>query len=419
MTRTGAFVVLMSLAWLVCLMVLVGWGTVCDITGPPVLFIPVCAWWGIAELCPLLPSVSFNVLVFPPCSATAARLTPPTTLEMLLLAGPEDIREATLQCVPFFCPSPSILCFVDLSVGCPDVLLVFDIRTLSSSLVGAAVHLEELDVDFSPFDTWLLQDGWGCWPKSGLELVLCRSWNLSPVFAVEETVFLPLTRLFWAVVGKVFPWAMEDLLETKTDEQVLDCTWLATEVEEVVVLLLPAVAEVCIKFRLFLGWGTAGMSPVFVWTIGPRLSLALSVFTGPVQVALEVQLNLLFEFVTFLWTAFEKALPEDCIPVFGCSLRRLAVFWLALEDLTVYILVSTGLSLGWAGPLVADGWLVLCCPVSMPLTFTLFFTPNTLLAGGIEDRAATVGAFVISYWNLSAGASFSFPTTCKIKNTCC
>ena len=139
---------------------------------------------------------------------------------------------------------------------------------------------------------------------------------------------------------------MEDLLETKTDEQVLDCTWLATEVEEVVVLLLPAVAEVCIKFRLFLGWGTAGMSPVFVWTIGPRLSLALNVFTGPVQVALEVQLNLLFEFVTFLWTAFEKALPEDCIPVFGCSLRRLAVFWLALEDLTVYILVSTGLSLG-------------------------------------------------------------------------
>lgn len=140
------------------------------------------------------------------------------------------------------------------------------------------------------------------------------------------------------------------------------------------------------------------MSPVFVWTKGPRLSLALSVFTGPVQVALEALLNLLFDFVTFVWTAFEKALPEDCIPVFGCFLRRLAVFWLVLEDLTVYILVSTGLSLGWAGPLVADGRVVSCCPVSMPLlTFTLFFTPNTLLAGGIEDPAARVGAFVISY----------------------
>lgn len=54
--------------------------------------------------------------------------------------------------------------------------------------------------------------------------------------------------LFSAVVGNVFLLTTEDLLETKTDEQVLGCTLLATEVVEVVVLVLPAVAEVCIKF---------------------------------------------------------------------------------------------------------------------------------------------------------------------------
>lgn len=98
-------------------MVLPGRGTVWDITGALVLFIPVCGGGAFAELCPFVPPVSLHVLVFPPSSATAAPTTPVIALEMHLLAGLEDVREATLHGGPFLSRAPSDLCFVDLSVG--------------------------------------------------------------------------------------------------------------------------------------------------------------------------------------------------------------------------------------------------------------------------------------------------------------
>lgn len=87
---------------------------------------------------------------------------------------------------------------------------------------------------------------------------------------------------------------------------------------------------------------TAGMSPVFVLTRGPRLILAPTVFIGHDQGAFELLLNLLFDFVTAVQFAFEDALPKVCIPVVDCFLRWLVVF-------TVCLFVSTGLSFGCAG----------------------------------------------------------------------
>lgn len=115
MTLTGTFGVFMSVDWPVWLMVLIGCGAVCDITGAPVLFIPVFGGGAFVELCPFLASVSLHVLVFPASSATAVRITLLTALELHLLTGPEDAREATVHGWPFL--SPSDLCFVDLSVG--------------------------------------------------------------------------------------------------------------------------------------------------------------------------------------------------------------------------------------------------------------------------------------------------------------
>lgn len=84
------------------------------------------------------------------------------------------------------------------------------------------------------------------------------------------------------------------------------------------------------------------MRPVFVLTMGPRLILTLTVFIGHDQVAFELLLNLLFDFVRAVQAAFEEALPEACIPVFGCFLRWLAEFKLDIEDATVYVLLNTG-----------------------------------------------------------------------------
>lgn len=85
----------------------------------------------------------------------------------------------------------------------------------------------------------------------------------------------------------------------------------------------------------------AGTSPVFVLTRGPRLSLANTDFIGHDQVAFELLLNLLLDFVTVVQFAFEGALPKDCIPVVDCFLRWLVVF-------TVYLTVTTGLSFACA-----------------------------------------------------------------------
>lgn len=211
---------------------------------------------------------------------------------------------------------------------------------------------------------------------------------------------LVLSVLFRAVVGSVLLWARSDLWETETDDEVLDLTLLATEAV-VAVFVWAAVEEVCVKFWLFLGWITVGMSPVFVLTIGPRLILTL-----------ELPPNLLFDFVTAVLPEF---LAEGGFRVFGCFLRWLAAIRLDLEDTALYVVVSTGFCLGFAcaTPEVADGRLVFCRTVRiLSFTFTLFAIPNAPLAGCFADWVFWL--FVLSYLNLSAGVLFSFPlTTCK------
>lgn len=113
------------------------------------------------------------------------------------------------------------------------------------------------------------------------------------------------------------------------------------------------------------------MSPVLVLTRGPRLIRTLTVLIGHEQAAFALLPNLLLDFVTPAGAAFEGALPEVCITVFGCFLSWLTAFRLDLED--------TRLSFGNAGPLAADQRLVRMLP------FTFLLTPNTRLVGCIED----------------------------------
>lgn len=392
-------------------MALAGRGTVCDITGALVLFVPVCGAGAFAELYPFL-----HISVFPPCSATAARVTPLTTLKLHLLTSPEDVREATLHGRPFFSPSAWDRCFVDLSVDWPADSFVFGIPTLPSGLTGAALHLEEEEIDFSPVNSWLLQGGWECLPKSGLELDFFWSWVLITAFAFWEKVALSWTGLFRVTLWNVFPWAPEELLES--DDEVLDRILLVTEI--LVLAVVPAtVAEVWVKFDfVFLGWITAGTSPVFVLTMGPRLILKLTVFIEHDQVAFELLLNLLLDFATVVQVALEEALTEDCIPGFGCFLRWLAACKLDLED-TLYLFVSPRFwsSFSSAWPLDADERLEFCWAFRMlPFTITLLATPDAFLAGCWLDWGAKVWTFLASH-KLSTGAFFSFPlTTCKNKN---
>lgn len=153
MTLVGAFVVLVSLAWLVRLMVLAGCGTVCDITGAFVLFIRICGGWPFIKLCPFLTSLCVHVLVFPPFSATAGCVTLSAAFELHLLAGPEDVCEGTLYFCPFFSPSRSDLCFGNRSVSCLTDLLCLEISTVPPVFTGPFVLLEKWDVDFSPLDS--------------------------------------------------------------------------------------------------------------------------------------------------------------------------------------------------------------------------------------------------------------------------
>lgn len=62
------------------------------------------------------------------------------------------------------------------------------------------------------------------------------------------------------------------------------------------VVVLAAVTEVCGRFGFVaLDWITAGVSPVFVLTRGPRLILVLTVIVGPDMAELGPKLNLLFD----------------------------------------------------------------------------------------------------------------------------
>lgn len=119
--------------------------------------------------------------------------------------------------------------------------------------------------------------------------------------------------------GNAFLGATEELLETGSDDKTLDWTLLATAE---VVLVSAALAEVCVRFDIvLLGLITAGVSPVFVLTMGPRLILAVNVFTGQDQAVFDLLLKVLFVFFTAVCFSMVEALPEDCIPTSGCFLR--------------------------------------------------------------------------------------------------
>lgn len=126
-----------------------GRGKLCDVTGALFLFAPICGGGAFTELYPLFLSVSLHVVGFPPCSATAGSKRPLTALVLHLLTGPEVVWELTLR--TFFSPSISDICFMDRSVGWPAGLFV--------NLTDAAVHLEEVNVDFNLLESVLLQDG--------------------------------------------------------------------------------------------------------------------------------------------------------------------------------------------------------------------------------------------------------------------
>lgn len=81
-----------------------------------------------------------------------------------------------------------------------------------------------------------------------------------------------------------------------------------------------------------LGWTTAGMSPVLVLTMGPRLILTLTVLLGPTGETFVPLLDLPFDCDKVIGAALEKDLP-----VFGCF-----VGWLDLRDAIVYVLVASG-----------------------------------------------------------------------------
>lgn len=148
--------------------------------------------------------------------------------------------------------------------------------------------------------------------------------------------------MFRAVEENVFLGAKEELLGTESEDKVLDRTFLAALEALVLTAVLAAVVEVRrVRVGLvFLGWITAGTSPVFVLTMGPRLILKLTSFTGPDLVAFELLLNLLSGFVKAVHEALEEVLTEDCNPVLGCFLTWLTAYRLDFE-VTLYVFVST------------------------------------------------------------------------------
>lgn len=383
------------------LTVLAGCGAVCDITGAPLLLSCVSGRGTFAEVCPFLICVSLCVLVFPLRSATAACVTwRLTTLEAVsLVVASKVVQLGALLVFPFFSPPHSDLCFVTLSVGSAAALFIFDIPTLLSSFTEATVHFE-VGTDFSPrLGTW--QDVWECFPGSGFELDVFWFWTLTPLLAVKGRGLL--TGLFRAVLREVFVWAMADFWET----EIVDDMPGRTLTEVVGIWTVRAGTDRKCDCVL-LGCTTAGMSPVFVLTTGPRLNLVPTDFVEPSKADFESLLNFV------IVNVFEEAWLKDCILVFGCFFGAVTAGRLDLEEAAVFMCVSTGIRLGsdFGRSPMEDGYLAFCCPVWMlPLTFTLSETPKALLGGHFVAWAAEVFTLVPSGLKVSAGNLFSFPLT--------
>lgn len=131
----------------------------------------------------------------------------------------------------------------------------------------------------------------------------------------------------------VFLQDRSDLWEMQPDKA--ERTLLAA----LVVVVAVAAVELHDRFDIeFLGWTTAGMSPVLVLTMGPRLILTLTVLLGPTGGAFGPLLILLLGSDKVVGAALEKHLP-----VCGCLFGGLVAVRLDLRDTIEYVLVAAGL----------------------------------------------------------------------------